>query len=131
VKTRFDPSVMQRLAEAEEVEMQTPRSDGSISSRPVWVVVVDGVPYVRSYTGRRGAWWRRVLQDGRGVLVVDGERIPFAAQPLSDEELQGDLNRVVSQAYVDKYGGRYPQYVRVMLTDEIAGTTLRLMPLAE
>lgn len=126
---RFPPPVLQRLAKADEVEMLVPGDDGALTSRPIWIVVVDGVPYVRSYTGPRGKWWQRVLRDRQGVLRVGRTRVPFAAEPLTERELESELNRRVSEAYDEKYGGRWPQYVRTMLTPEIAATTLRLEPL--
>jgi hypothetical protein len=121
---------VKRLAEAEEVEMLVPGPHGSMTSRPIWIVVVDGVPYVRSYSGRLGKWWRRVLRDREGVLRIGRTRVPFAAKPLTKRELEGELNRRVSQAYREKYGRRWPQYVRTMVSKEVAGTTLRLEPLS-
>jgi hypothetical protein len=126
---RFSPSLVKRLAETEqEVEMLVP--DGPMTSRPIWIVVVDDVPYVRSYTSRRSKWWRRVLRDRRGVLRVGRTRVPFAAKPLTARELEGELNRRISQAYTEKYGDRWPRAVRTMVSEEVAKTTLRLEPLA-
>lgn len=125
----FSPSLVKRLAEAEEVEMLVPDEDGSMTNRPIWIVVVDGVPYVRSYKGRHGKWWQRVRRDRQGVLRVGRTRVPFAAKPLTTRELEGELNRRVSQAYKEKYGRDWPQYVRTMVSKEVAGTTLRLEPL--
>jgi hypothetical protein len=120
---------VKRLAEAEEVEMLVPGPEGVTTSRPIWIVVVDGVPYVRSYNGRQGKWWQRVRRNRQGVLRVGRTRVPFAAKPLTARELEGDLNRRVSEAYKEKYGEQWPQYVRTMVGKEVAGTTLRLEPL--
>jgi hypothetical protein len=120
---------VKRLAEAEEVEMLVPGPDGVMTSRPIWIVVVDGIPYVRSNNGREGKWWRRVRRDRQGVLRVGRTRVPFAAKPLTKRELEGELNRRVSEAYEEKYGRQWPQYVRRIVSDEVAGTTLRLEPL--
>jgi hypothetical protein len=119
---------VKRLAEAEEVEMLVPGPDDSMTSRPIWIVVVDGVPYVRSYRGRHGKWWQRVHRDREGVLRIGRTRVPFSAKPLTKRELEGELNRRVSEAYKEKYGRRWPQYVRTMVSPEVAGTTLRLEP---
>jgi hypothetical protein len=126
---RFSPSLVKRLAEADEVEMQVPGSDGSTTSRPIWIVIVDGVPYVRSYLGRRGWWWQRVRRNHQGVLRVGRTRVPFAAKLLAARELEGELNRRVSQAYKEKYGRRWPQDVQTLVGDEFAATTLKLEPL--
>lgn len=109
--------------------MLVPGPDGVMTSRPIWIVVVDGIPYVRSNNGREGKWWRRVRRDRQGVLRVGRTRVPFAAKPLTKRELEGELNRRVSEAYEEKYGRQWPQYVRRIVSDEVAGTTLRLEPL--
>ena len=50
--------MLANLDETVEVDMVTPRRDGSLSRRPVWVVVVDGDAYVRSSArpDRRTRW---------------------------------------------------------------------------
>jgi hypothetical protein len=120
---------VKRLAEVDEVEMQVPGSDGSTTSRPIWIVIVDGVPYVRSYLGQRGKWWQRVRRDRQGVLEVGRTQVPFAAKQLAAQELEGELNRRVSQAYKEKYGRRWPQDAQTMV-GRVASTTLSLEPLA-
>jgi hypothetical protein len=122
----FDSALLERLERVREVQMVTPRRDGTPSSRPIWVVVVGGAPYVRSYRGRRGAWWRRVRDDGGGVLGVDGDELPFAAEQL--REAAGELNRRISEAFEEKYGATSPGPTREMVTDAIARTTMRLSP---
>jgi hypothetical protein len=126
---QFSPSLVKRLTETEEVEMLVPDEGGSMTSRPIWIVVVDGIPYVRSHLGRRGKWWRRLRRDPQGVLRVGRTRVPFAAKPLTARELERELNSRVSQAYKEKYDREWPQDVRTMVSKEVAGTTLMLEPL--
>ena len=102
--------------------MLTPRRDGSVSSRPIWVVVVDGELYVRSYLGPRGAWYRRALADGRAAIGVDGRTVEVAVEPEHDE----DVNRRVSEAFRAKYGARSPGSTETMVNPEVSATTLRL-----
>jgi hypothetical protein len=104
--------------------MRTPRMDGSSSSRLIWVVVVDGAPYVRSYTGERGAWFRRARKDGRAELGVDGEPLAVQVVPAGGGELDGR----VSDAYRAKYGRHWPGPTEAMLTPAVVATTLRLEP---
>jgi hypothetical protein len=118
----LDARTIDLLDGAIEVEAQTPRRDGSISSRPIWVVVSDGEAYVRSYRGESGAWYRRARADGSLTLVVDGAEVHATAEPVADEE----VNRRVSDAYRDKYGERSPGPTRTMVGDEVSATTLRL-----
>ena len=118
----LDQTTLDRLEAAIEIDAVTPRSDGSTSSRPIWVVVVDGDAYVRSYRGPRGAWYRRAREDGRLTLVSDGVDIDAAAEPALDD----DVNRRVSEAYRAKYGARSPGSTESMVDPEISQTTLRL-----
>src|SRR3954453_22141857 len=82
---RFDHQTLALLAEADEIEMRTPRADGTASSRPIWIVVVDGAPYVRSYAGERGAWYQHARRDGRVEVGVDGEIVAARAIPAGGE----------------------------------------------
>jgi hypothetical protein len=118
----LDEATLGMLDKSIEVEMCTPRSDGSISRRPIWVVVVEGEAYVRSYLGPRGAWYRRAAADGEAAIGVDDQTIEVGLEPVSDE----DLNRRVSDAYRAKYGERSPESTESMVTPEVIGTTLRL-----
>jgi hypothetical protein len=86
---------------------------------PIWVVVVDGDAYVRSFHGERGEWYRRALRDGR----VEIEGIEAAVEPVGDRE----LNRRVSDAYHAKYGERSPGPTEAMVTPPVVATTLRLI----
>jgi hypothetical protein len=118
----LDQATLGTLDGSNEVEMLTPRRDGSISHRPIWVVVVDGDAYVRSYLGPRGAWYRRARADGRATVGLDGRTIEVGVEPVSDE----DLNQRVSDAYRAKYGASSPESTDSMVTPEATGTTLRL-----
>ena len=121
---RFDHRTLVRLEEADEIEMRTPRLDGTVSSRPIWVVVVDGAAYVRSYQGERGAWYRRVRADGRAEVGVDGEDVAVHVVPASGDA----LDEQVSDAYHAKYGRSAPGPTEAMVTPPVVATTLRLEP---
>jgi len=118
----LDSSTIDRLDAAIEVDARTPRSDGSTSSRPIWVVVAGGDAYVRSYRGMSGAWYRRATADGELTLMVDGDEVRATAEPVVDD----DVNDRVSEAYRDKYGDRSPGSTETMVNDEVRRTTLRL-----
>jgi hypothetical protein len=118
----LDSSTIELLDAAIEIEAQTPRRDGSISSRPIWVVVSDGDAYVRSYRGASGAWYRRAKADGALTLVVDGTQVRATAEPVDDDEVNGR----VSDAYREKYSARSPGPTETMVDDRVSATTLRL-----
>jgi hypothetical protein len=106
-------SDVEHLGTAREVHVETPRKQ-----LPIWSVVVDGVPYIRSFHGERGAWYRRALREGS--VVIDG--VPYGVQPEHDAA----LNERISQAFRDKYGARSPRPTKAMVSPEIVATTLRL-----
>jgi hypothetical protein len=118
----LDQDTLELLDQSIEVDMRTPRRDGSMSSRPIWVVVVDGDAYVRSYRGARGAWYRRALADGGAVVGVGGHTLEVVVHPAADDE----LNRRVSEAFRAKYGARSPGPTEQMVSPEITRTTTRL-----
>jgi len=118
----FDRDTLDLLDESIEVDMVTPRRDGSLSRRPIWVVVVDGEPYVRSYRGPSGAWYKRALADGRATLAVAGSSIDVGAEPEHGDE----INERVSDAFRAKYAERSPGPTEAMVTPEVTATTLRL-----
>jgi hypothetical protein len=111
-----------RLDAQDEIVMRTPRRDGSWSSRPIWVVVVDGEAYVRSYLGVRGAWYRRVRVDRRAEITVEGETVPVGLEPVADQALEGRI----SDAYRGKYGRASPGPTEAMVAAEAVDTTMRL-----
>src|SRR4051812_10557270 len=120
---RFDHHTLVLLAEADEIEMRTPRGDGTASSRPIWVVVVDGAPYVRSYAGERGAWYQHARRDGRAEIGVDGETLAVRPVPAA-----GEADERVAAACHDKDGRRSPGPTEAMVTLPVVATPVRLDP---
>jgi hypothetical protein len=117
----LDSTTLEQLGSTREIDARTPRPDGSMSSRPIWVVVDDGDAYVRSYRGETGAWYRRARADGRMTIAVDGSETEVATEPVDDEE----INRRVSDAFRAKYGAS-SSATQTMVNPEVSRTTLRL-----
>ncbi|MBO0681655.1 MAG: DUF2255 family protein [Candidatus Dormibacteraeota bacterium] len=118
---RFEDSLLQRLDRADEVQVRTRRADGSSVDLPIWIVTVDGEPFVRSFRAERGAWYRRAREEGRLTLVA-GQRVDAVVEHEDDPE----LNRRISEAFTAKYGTGGP--ARAMVSPPVAATTLRLVP---
>ena len=119
----LDQDTLALLDEAIEVDILTPRRDGSTSSRPIWIVVVDGEVYVRSYRGESGAWFRRARADGAATLEAGGRTIDVAAELVPRDET---LDQRISDAFREKYGARSPGPTEAMVTPEVIATTMRL-----
>lgn len=113
-----------RIGTAEELELSSPRPDGSL--RPyvtMWVVRVGDDLYVRSAHGPDNGWYRRATASGRGRLRAGGvERdVEFdAAIPASHDEIDAAYH-----AKYDRYG---PRIVGTVVGADAADVTIRLVP---
>jgi len=131
----FD-EVVQVLDETAVVAVITTKADGRPVATPIWSMVIDGVPYVRSVNGA-GAWWYRHVRADRPVAFALGdgaiaesdrvaalelprERIATTYVPVDDEvqeKIDDELRR--------KYAGQTAS-VEAMLTDVARACTLRI-----
>jgi hypothetical protein len=92
----------------------------------LWVVVVEGRVFVRSWSMKPRSWWRVFLEDPYGSLFVGEREIPVRAVQSRSERLK-DL---VSQAYKEKYNTPGSiQFVRDMSRKKSRDTTTELVPL--
>ena len=71
----FAADVIKRFDETKIVEIETVSPKGTKHSVPIWIVVVDGVPYVRSVRGPKGRWYRELLANGEGAIVAEIEHL--------------------------------------------------------
>ncbi len=114
---------LQQLVDAVEIRIET-EEGGKAYSTTIWVVVVDGAVFVRSYLGERGRWYQRTLRTGSAVIRWRSTTIPVRVEP----ELDAGVNRQVDDAYRQKYGRRWPEETQAMVKSEVVQTTLRLLP---
>ena len=93
-------------------------------STVIWAVVdATGRVLVRSVRGSRGRWYRDLLANPRGNLLVGEERIGFEAVVADDPERVD----ACSEALSAKYGGAGASLASMLLPD-VLGTTLELRP---
>jgi hypothetical protein len=90
------------LANTDTVRIATELRAGGEVVTPIWAVVVDGVPYVRSAYGGGSKWYRRVQRTGRATFVDGADRYPATVENLDDEA----INERVDEAYRAKYAGQ-------------------------
>ena len=115
---------LDRIGNAEELEIATLRMDGTLRSyRTIWVVRVGDEIYVRSVNGRGSDWFRGVLTRHEGRIQAGGAEkdVTFV------EESSPDINAQIDAAYLAKYR-RYPQYVAPMVIPLSRAATIRLVP---
>lgn len=92
----------------------------------IWVVVVGGRAFARSWTLKPGGWYRTFLEDPHGELQVGDRRIRVRAVP---RQRSLALWRAIEDAYASKYptpGSR--QYVRGFRTPRRRATTMEFVP---
>jgi len=92
----------------------------------LWVVVVEGRVFVRSWSLKPRSWYRTFLEEPRGVIQVDDREIPVRAVHTRSERLKD----AVSRAYKEKYNTPGSvQYVRDLGGAKSRATTTELVPL--
>jgi hypothetical protein len=120
---RFPADVLARFDTTKVVDIETRSAKGTKHSVPIWILVVAGVPYVRSVRGPTGRWYRELLARGEGAVVAGGKRVPVKA---THDHLPSTIE-AVSGALRKKYA-RGGQSLASMLVPEVLDTTVRLDP---
>ena len=97
----------------------------------VWVVVVDGRVFVRSWNDKPSGWYRAWRKEPAGTIAVGGRRgveareIPVRARPVRSAQLRA----AVTSAYARKYHTPASQkWVQGFAESAREATTLELVP---
>jgi deazaflavin-dependent oxidoreductase (nitroreductase family) len=121
----FADDILERLAEAREIDIETTgRRSGQIRRTTIWVVVDEAVAYLRSEFGDAGQWYRNAMAEPRIGLILDGRRLAATATPVTDPKQW----RRVSEGYRAKYGRS--SGVKEMVDPAVEPMTLALSPAA-
>ncbi len=122
--TTWTSDELDKIGTAEELQIASLRSDGTLRRRVIiWVVRVGDDLYVRSVNGRTSGWFRGVQARHEGRIWAGGvEKVVTFV-----EETDPAINDKIDTAYRTKYG-RYPQYVAPMVTPEVRAATIKLVP---
>lgn len=117
----FPADVLRRFEETKVVDIETRSAKGTQHSVKIWIVVVDGVPYVRSVRGPQGRWYRELLARGEGAIVAGGKRTAVkATHDRATTAIEG-----TSEALRRKYKSSGASLAS-MLRPEVLDTTVRL-----
>jgi hypothetical protein len=119
----FPPAVLKGFEDTKVVDIETRSAKGTKHLIPIWIVVVDGVPYVRSVRGPAGRWYRELLAHGEGAVFAGAKRTAVRATKDSSAE----AIEAVSAALRKKYA-RSGQSLQSMLRANVLDTTVRLDP---
>ncbi len=82
----------------ENISVQTEDEDGAVRETTIWLVVVDGLAYIRTSAGSR--WGRNVVRTPQIALRVEGDEYPVTAHFVEDEKLR---TRIAAR-FREKYG---------------------------
>ena len=91
----------------------------------VWVVLVEGRAFVRSWNDKPTGWYRAFRDEPRGSISLGGEEWAVRARHVRSERLR----RAVTAAYAAKYDTKAsPKWVRGFAEPAREATTLELVP---
>ncbi|WP_147919182.1 DUF2255 family protein [Ruania zhangjianzhongii] len=132
----FD-NVVKTLDETQVVAIVTTRAAGQTIATPIWSMVVDGVPYVRSAFGE-DSWWYRHINAGRPVAFVDGDgslaerdreaALALPRDPVATTYVPADdpVQSRIDEEIVRKYAGARQASVDAMLSPQARECTLKV-----
>jgi hypothetical protein len=122
--TTWTESELARMGRAEELQLASTRTDGTL--RPyvtMWVVRAGDDLYIRSAYGPDNPWYRRARASGTGRIRAGGlERdVAFAAA-------DPGAHLAIDAAYHAKYDRYGPRIVGSVVGPDVRGVTIRLVP---
>jgi hypothetical protein len=118
---RFAGPVLEELARA---KMLGVRAGTEHRYTGIWVVVVEGRVFVRSWNDKPTGWYRAFLAQPLGSIQLAGREIAIRARRLRSERLRD----AVTQAYAGKYDTKASQkWVRGFAEPDRSATTLELL----
>jgi len=126
-KTKFPAAVLEMI-HTERILGMRAGTDSTHKVIGIWVVVVDGRVFVRSWSMKPRSWWRTFLEDSYGEIFVAGRKrgIKIRAVQVKSEKLKD----TVSVAYKEKYNTPGSVgYVADMSRSPSRDTTTELVPL--
>jgi hypothetical protein len=115
-------SAIDYLSSTDTVHIASELRDGGEIVTPIWAVVVDGVPFIRSGYCPQSKWYRRVQRTGRAVFIDGPHRYPVTIENLNDEA----LNSNVDAAYQTKYANQ-GKALRQVVSPQVRAQTMRII----
>jgi hypothetical protein len=112
-----------RIGAAEELEIATLRSDGTLR-RPVtiWVVRQGDDLYIRPIHGRTSSWFRAAQERHEGHIAAGGAEKDVRLVETDDR------NDEIDAAYRGKYGHYSASVVGTVVSPQARSATLKLEP---
>jgi hypothetical protein len=111
------------LDTTDTVTIVTRQASGEEKSTPIWSVVADGKPYVRSAFGPDSWWYRRALARRTAAFPLDGESVQVRLEHIQDPATIDAVDAAFSTKYADQ-----PADLKPVLRDESRACTLLIRP---
>jgi hypothetical protein len=119
---RFSGPVLEELANAKILGV---RAGAEHRYTGVWVVVVQGRAFVRTWNDKPTGWYRAFRAEPRGSIQLAGREIAVRARQTRGERLRD----AVTRAYAEKYNTKASEkWVRGFAESHRTVTTLELLP---
>src|SRR5215218_4232978 len=119
---RFSKATLEELASAKIVGV---RAGTEHRYTGVWVVVVEGRAFVRSWNDKPTGWYRAFQAQPLGSIQLPGREVAVRARRLRGERLRD----AVTRAYAEKYNTKASEkWVRGFAESGRAAATLELLP---
>lgn len=122
--TDFTADELAYLHDVKEIRIAPQRDDGTLwPGRLIWVLVVDGRVFARSWKGPDAEWYARAVATWRARITVEEDDSGFGA----DVSLHPDHDEATAAAidaeFLRKYGDPYASEMNLPLA---ADTTIEL-----
>ncbi len=125
-KRRFSKDILAKIRNGKTLGIRAGTKPHRIIR--IWAVVVEGRVFVRSWSLKPRSWYRTFLEEPRGVIEVNGRKIPVRAVFTRSERLKTAVDR----AYREKYNTPGSlHFVRGFRLKKRRDTTTELLPLQE
>ncbi|HYI10680.1 MAG TPA: DUF2255 family protein [Thermoanaerobaculia bacterium] len=123
-KRRFDTDIVTAIRDGKILGIRAGSGPHKIIG--IWMVVVEGRVFVRSWTLKPGGWYATFAKDPHGIMAIAGREIPVRAVRTRSERLKTAVDR----AYAEKYNTRASlKYVQGFKRPTRRNTTTELVPL--
>jgi hypothetical protein len=124
-KPRFPEGALAVLREGKGLRIRAGSGDHRFIG--IWVVVVRGRAFVRSWSVKPDGWYRTFLKGPRGAIQVKDEEIAVRAVPVRNKPLRDAIDR----AYLEKYSAPGSlKYAKDLGSAKSRAATLELVPVS-
>lgn len=124
--TTWTSDELDKIGRADELEIASPRRDGTMRNPvTIWVVRYGDDLYVRSVNGRTAAWFRGTQVRHEGRIQAGG-----VDKDVTFVDADPDINDQIDAAYRTKYRRYAASIVGSTVTPAARSATLKLVPRA-